>query len=108
MQGRQFPKLMMHSRNRNRNLIVNSRFLVRPQKRSRRIQLIRKIKSIGSGQDPESQAGRQSDGYGGWCLELRRGGRYEEDDKSRYLPYFRFPLFSEYFRVSENVPNFSQ
>src|SRR6218665_1465892 len=23
------------------------------------------------------QAGRQSDGYGGWCLELRRGGRYE-------------------------------
>ena len=21
-------------------------------------------------------------GCGGWCLELRRGGRYEEDDKS--------------------------
>ena len=33
-----------------------------------------KTKSIGSGQDPESQAGRQSDGYGGWCLELRREG----------------------------------
>ena len=67
-------------------VIVNSRFLERPQKRSRRNQLIHrrltKTKSIGSGHDPESQAGRQSDGYGGWCLELRRGGRYEEDDKS--------------------------
>ena len=67
-------------------VIVNSRLLERPQKRSRRNQLIHrhltKTKSIGSGQDPESQAGRQSDGYGGWCLELRRGGRYEEDDKS--------------------------
>src|SRR6218665_685151 len=65
-------------------VIVNSRFLERPQKRSRRNQLIHrrltKTKSIGSGQDPESQAGRQSDGYGGWCLELRRGGRYEEDN----------------------------
>src|SRR6218665_2198606 len=39
-------------------------------------------KSIGSGQDPESQAGRQSDGYGGRCLELRRGGRYGDDDES--------------------------
>src|SRR6218665_3053284 len=50
-------------------VIVNSRFLERPQKRSRRNQLIHrpltKTKSIGSGQDPESQAGRQSDGYGG-------------------------------------------
>ena len=34
------------------------------------------------GQDPESQAGRQSAGYGGWCLELRQGWRYEEDAKS--------------------------
>src|SRR6218665_1888241 len=25
--------------------------------------------------DPESQAGRQSEGYGGWCSELRQGGR---------------------------------
>jgi len=25
--------------------------------------------------DPESQATRRSDGYGGWCLELRRGSR---------------------------------
>src|SRR6218665_1106620 len=34
-----------------------------------------KTKLIGRGSDSESQAGRQSDGYGGWCLELRRGGR---------------------------------
>jgi len=44
-------------------VIVNSRFLQRPQKRSRRNQLIyrrlSKTKSIGSGSDPESQAGRQ-------------------------------------------------
>ena len=62
----------------NRIVIVNSRFLKLPQKRSRRNQLIprrlTKRKSIGGGQDPESQAGRRSDGYGGWCLELRRGG----------------------------------
>ena len=67
-------------------VIVNSIFLERPQKRSRRNQLIHrrliKTESIGSGQDPESQAGRQSDGYGGWCLELRRGGRYGDDDES--------------------------
>src|SRR6218665_2826632 len=71
---------------RNRIVIVNSRFLERPQKRSCRNQLIHrrltKTKSIGSSQDPESQAGRQSDGYGGWCLELRRGGRYGDDDGS--------------------------
>ena len=45
-------------------VIVNSRFLQRPQKRSRSKQLINrcltKTKSIGGGQDPESQAGRQS------------------------------------------------
>jgi len=41
---------------------------------------------IGSGSDPESQAGRHSYGYGIWCLELRRGGRrgirigFVEDD----------------------------
>src|SRR6218665_2039709 len=60
-------------------VIVNSRFLERPQERSRRNQLIHrrltKTKSIGCGQYPESQVGRQSDGYGGWCLEFRRGGR---------------------------------
>src|SRR6218665_2631190 len=45
-------------------VIVNSRFLERPQKRSHRNQLIHrrltKTKSIGIGQDPESQAGRQT------------------------------------------------
>src|SRR6218665_2753601 len=45
-------------------VIVNSRFLERPQKRSRGNQLIHrrltKTKSLGSGQDPESQAGRQT------------------------------------------------
>ena len=70
-------------------VIVNSWFLERPQKRSRRNQLIHrrltKTKSIGRGQDPESQAGRQYlDGYGGWCLELRQGGRYGDDDESGY------------------------
>src|SRR6218665_2431353 len=73
-------------------VIVNSRF----QKRSRGNQLIHmrltKTKSLGSGQDPESQAGRQSDGYGGWCLELRRGGRYEEDDKSSNVRAGEKPL----------------
>ena len=70
--------------------IVNSRFIERPQKRSRGNQFIyrrlNKTKSTVSGQDPESQAGRQSgrqsDGYGGWCLELRWVGRYGEDDES--------------------------
>jgi len=45
-------------------------------------QALNKTKSIGSRSNPESQAGRQSDGYGGWCLELRRGGKYGEDDES--------------------------
>ena len=46
-------------------VIVNFRFLERPQNRGRGNQLIRRrltrTKSIGSGQDPESQAGRQAD-----------------------------------------------
>src|SRR6218665_1388994 len=75
-----------YSRNRIAIVIVIFRCLERPQKRSRRNQLIHrrltKTKSISSGQDPKSQAGRHSDGYGGWCLELRRGGRYGEDDES--------------------------
>src|SRR6218665_538035 len=45
-------------------VIVNSRFLQRPQKRNCRHHLIHrrliKTKSIGSGQYPESQAGRQT------------------------------------------------
>jgi len=44
-----------------------------------------RTKSIGSGQNPESQAGRQSDGYFGWCLELRRGGRYGEESEDYEL-----------------------
>ena len=62
-------------------VIVNSIFLQRSQKRGCGNQLIQwrvsKTKSIGSVSDPESQAGRQLDGYGGWCLELRR----KEEDK---------------------------
>lgn len=42
-------------------VIVDSRFLQRPHKRSRRNQLI---------QDLRIQAGEQSGGYVGWCLEL--------------------------------------
>src|SRR6218665_2336910 len=61
-------------------VIVNSIFLQRPQKRDLGNQLIHrrlsKTKSTGSGSDSESQASRHSDDYGGWCLELRRGGRH--------------------------------
>jgi len=60
-------------------VIVNSRFLQRPQKRNRRNQPIHRrlpqTKSIYSGSDPESQVGRQTGGYGEWCLDLRRGGK---------------------------------
>ena len=66
-------------------VIVNSRFLLLPQKRNRGNQLIHrrlsKTKSIGSGSDPESKAGRQSDVYGARMgLELRRGGRWEDGE----------------------------
>jgi len=48
-----------------KTVIVNSRFLERPQKRNRGNQLIHrrlsKIKSIGSGSAPESQSSRQAD-----------------------------------------------
>src|SRR6218665_3894637 len=60
-------------------VIVNSRFLERPQKQSRGNQLIHRRlirrKSIGSGQDPENQAGNctKSEVYGGWSLQLRWG-----------------------------------
>ena len=62
-------------------VFVHSRVLERPPKRSRgKNQLIHrrlsKTKSIGSGSDPDSQAGRQADCYDGWCLELRRGRRH--------------------------------
>src|SRR6218665_3455536 len=53
-----------YSRNRIAIVIVIFRFLERPQKRSRRNQLIHrrltKTKLIGSGQDPKNQAGRQA------------------------------------------------
>ena len=65
-------------------IIVNSRFLERPQAKLREpaySQGLTRTKSISSGQNPESQAGRQSGSYGGWCLELRRGGRYGEEDE---------------------------
>src|SRR6218665_250030 len=75
-------------------VIVNSRFLHRPQKRYHGNQLIHrslsKTKSIGSGSDPESQAGRQagrqSDCCGGWYLELelrRVGGREKRMNQDR-------------------------
>ena len=58
-------------------VIVISIFLQRPQKRSRGNHLIhRRLSKTKSIDSPESQAGRQSDGYDGWCLELRwEGGR---------------------------------
>src|SRR6218665_840435 len=60
-------------------VIVNSIFpLKHPQKRGRGNHLIyrclSKTKSIGSGSDLESQADRQSDGYGVWSLD-GEGGR---------------------------------
>ena len=38
-------------------------------------QALVQTKLIGRGQDLESQADRRLWTYGGWCLELRRGGR---------------------------------
>ena len=62
-------------------VIVNSGFLERPQKRIRWNQLIHgrltKTKSIGSGQDQESQAGRQTVRRLWWMvLGVETGGRY--------------------------------
>ena len=67
-------------------VIVNSRFLQRQQMRSRGNlpihRRLSKTKSIGSGSDSES--GRQSDGYGEWCLELRREeGRAKRTSQDR-------------------------
>ena len=44
--------------------------------------LRQKQKSIGSG-SISRESGRKTGGYGGWCLELRRGGRYGEEDEVR-------------------------
>jgi len=57
-------------RNRNRKLEISTA----PTKAKSREPAYRRLskKSIGSGSNPESQAGIRSDGYGGWCLELSR------------------------------------
>jgi len=52
-----------------RIVIVNSRFLQRPQKRNHWNQFIHRC----SGSNPESQAGRQSNGYGGWYFGVETG-----------------------------------
>ena len=67
-------------RNRNRKLLISSAPTKAKSQEPSYSQALTKTKSIGSGQNPESQASRQSDGYGGWCVELRRGGRYGDDD----------------------------
>jgi len=71
-------------------VIVNLRFVHRPQKRSCGNQLNRqgiKIQIVSQSvsqsgrqagrQTVRRQAGRQLDGYGGWCLELRQRGRHQ-------------------------------
>src|SRR6218665_3948442 len=52
----------------------------------RRVSRPKSIYRKSRSRDPEikvqqSQAGRQSDAYGGLCLKLRRGGRYGVDDE---------------------------
>src|SRR6218665_3354162 len=80
-------------------VIPNLRFLQRPQKRSRRNQFIHRrltrTQSIGRGQLPDSQSGRHLDGYGGLCLDERRGGRRAEENKSGY-PSGRQPSCHEW------------
>ena|SRR6218665_1301494 len=62
-------------------VIVISIFLQCPQKRSRGNQLIHihltRTISIGSW-SRSRESGRQAEGYGGMCMELRRGGRHGE------------------------------
>jgi len=90
-------------------VIVNSRNLQRPQKRRRGNQLIhRRVtrrKSISRGQDTKSQVGRQSAGYGGRRLELRRvyGGREKvmnEDNDFRPSPLLHIILATSSISVS--------
>src|SRR6218665_1237254 len=74
-------------------VIVNSRFLQRPQKRSHGNQLIdrglSKTKSISSGSDPESQADSQTAMVDGvWSRDGRKVGRRVSHDKSS-RPMFR-------------------
>jgi|SRR6218665_2378261 len=66
-------------RTRNRKLEISTAKLQKPSRGNQLIhRRLSKTKSIGCWSDPQSRAGRQSDGYGGWRLELRRGGRYRE------------------------------
>jgi len=41
-----------------------------------------KIDNQGGSKSKKSQVGRQSDGYGGWCLESRQQGRQREEEES--------------------------
>lgn len=67
-------------------------------------QVLTQKKSIGRNQDMESQASRQSDFYGGWYIELRWGGRYGEEGKSRYADKQDLAIFKQckhQFKLSE-------
>ena len=47
---------------------------------------------MGSGSDPESRAGRQPDGYGGWCLEVERmdfNDSIQFNGKVSFIDYFK-------------------
>src|SRR6218665_1818811 len=81
------------NRNRNRKLEISTA-LTKAKSRNQLIQRrLSKRKSIGSGSDLESQAGRQSDGYGEWCLELRReGGREKRMNQDRIVEEQCFKL----------------
>ena len=60
--------------NRNRNLEISTAPTKAKSWAPAYWQTLISKKSIDNESDPESQAGRQSDGYDGWCLELRREG----------------------------------
>ena len=84
-------------------VIVDSWFLERPQKRSHRNQLIHRRlfplnqKKIDRQWSRSRESGRQTDGYGGWCMELRRGGSYGECmmNQDRICWRGAFPVWSE-------------
>ena len=67
-------------------VIVNLDFYAPTKAKSREPAYLQALtKSISSGLDPESQAGRQPDGYGERCLELRQGGRETRMNQDRIL-----------------------
>src|SRR6218665_868184 len=94
-------------------VIANSRFLERPQKRSRRNQLIHgrltKTKLIGSGQDPESQAGRQTVRRLWWMVfgvETGREVRGSSDVRWKICPenfIFFWKISIKFFRKISDV-----